>query len=285
MSSCTELRFDQGERKFFALSGESALSSNSLRGREGAGRVVLFGVPFDRVSLEGALARIDGWVGDPHPERSRTVMTPDTPALMRARRDPLLRGAYQQADLVTPDGAGIVWGARSLGLDAPLAERVSGIDLAEGLLARGARRGYRFFFLGARPGVAREAARRLRERHPGLRVVGTHHGYFSEHEEPALVARINALRPDVLLVGLGVPKQELWMLRHREALKVPVMIGVGGSFDVWSGRARRAPESWQRLGLEWLWRALREPHRWERARAIPQFMGLVLLQRALSGLS
>lgn len=283
MTPCTELRF--GERKLSAAAGGLALDLEPAYpwARGEARRVVLFGVPFDRVSLEEAVARIEGWIEAPGIGRSRTVMTPDTTALMRARRDPLLRRAYRQADLVTPDGVGIVWASRSLGF--PLEERVSGIDLMERLFRRGAARGYRFFFLGARPGVAQAAAERLKKRYPGLRVVGAHHGYFTAREEPLLLEEIHAAGPDVLLVGLGVPKQELWMLRHREALRVPVVVGVGGSFDVWSGRAVRAPGGWQRLGLEWLWRLLHEPRRAGKAFAIPPFMALVLLRRALSALS
>ncbi len=291
MATCTCTERHTGEREFSV--GGSATGFRRLPVAEGAldpapgvhrrRRVELFGVPFDRVSLLEAAARIGRWMEEGTSGRARMVVTPDTTALMRARRDPLLRWAYHQADLVTPDGTGIVWASRRLGF--PFEERVSGIDLVEELLRRGATEGYRFFFLGARPGVAQAAAERVRRRYPGLRIVGTHHGYFSPQEEPALVDAIHAAGPDALLVGLGVPKQELWMLRNRGALEVPVMIGIGGSFDVLSGRLPRAPKSWQRMGLEWLWRVLREPRRLGRVGAIPQFMGLVLLQRALSSLS
>lgn len=279
MATCTELR--TGEREFPTWGPTSTrVRIPAGREQEDVKRVALFGVRFDRVSLPEALGRIERWIEEGPPRRARLVVTPDTTALMRARRDPLLRWVYHQADLVTPDGAGIVWASRCL--RTPLKERVSGIDLVEELFRRSAMKGYRFFFLGAKPGVAQAAARRTQKRYPGLQIVGTHHGYFSPQEEPLLLEGIHAARPDVLLVGLGVPKQELWMLRNRAALEVPVMIGVGGSLDVLSGRLPRAPKSWQQLGLEWLWRVLREPQRLGRVRTIPQFMALVLLQRALS---
>ncbi len=237
----------------------------------------LFEVPIHGFDLPQVLDRLEGWIRErkgPH-----LIVTPDTTALMQARWDATLLEAYKQADLVTPDGIGLVWAARLLG--TPLPTRVSGIDILEAFCRRAAEQGYRVFFLGAAPGVAEEAAQKLQARYPGLPIVGTQHGYFTPEEEPQLLREIQRKKPDALFVGLGVPKQELWMLRHRDALDgVPVVMGVGGSFDVLSGRLPRAPESWQRLGLEWLWRALREPQRLRRVRVIPLFLLEVLALRA-----
>jgi len=234
-----------------------------------AGRLSLFGVPFHRLGFEAALERAERFAGGTAP---RLVATPDTTALMRARTDRALRDCYARADLVTADGTGIVWAARWLG--APLPDRVTGIDLMTALCERAALKGQRVYLLGARPGVAEAAAARLRARFPGLRVAGAEHGYFSD--DAAAVARVRAARPDLLFVGMGVPRQERWLVQHRQALGVPVMMGVGGSFDVLSGRLRRAPRAWQRLGLEWLYRLCLEPKRLGRALCIPVFLGRVL---------
>ncbi len=237
--------------------------------RVDAGRLRLFGVPFHRLGFEDALARAERFADQTVPH---LIATPDTTALMRARTDPRLRDCYARADLVTADGTGIVWAARWLG--APLPGRVTGIDLMTALCARAARRGRRVYLLGAKPGVAAAAAARLRARFPGLQVVGTEHGYFDDDDDA--VARVRAARPDLLFVGMGVPRQERWLVENRRKLGVPLMMGVGGSFDVLSGRLRRAPRLWQRLGLEWLYRLCLEPHRLGRALCIPAFLGRVL---------
>lgn len=233
-------------------------------------RLSLFGVPLARMRLREVADYLERELAG---EGQVVVTTPDTTALWRARRDPRLRRAYQGAELVTPDGTGIVWASRLWG--SPLPERVTGIDLVEELCRRAALQGYRLFLLGAAPGVAEEAKARLEERFPGIRIVGTHHGFFSDNE--GIIALINSCSPDILLVGLGVPRQELWMMENRGRLKAKVLIGVGGSLDVLSGRLPRAPRLLQRLGLEWLYRLLRQPSRAGRALAIPPFILRVLL--------
>ncbi|MFQ6033899.1 MAG: WecB/TagA/CpsF family glycosyltransferase, partial [Candidatus Bipolaricaulia bacterium] len=233
------------------------------------GRLWLFGVPLARLSLAEALDRLECWL---HLGKQAVVATPDTTGLWRAQRDPLLLEAYQRADLVTADGIGLVWASRLLG--APLPERVTGIDMVEELCRRAASKGYRVFLLGGRPGVAAEARVRLEGRFPGLRVVGTHHGFFEDDDK--VIGKINAAEPDILLVGLGVPRQELWMLENKDELEAKLLLGVGGSFDVWSGRLPRAPLLLQKLGLEWLYRLLLQPRRVRRAAVIPLFLLRVL---------
>ena len=230
----------------------------------------LFGVPLARLSLAEVVDRLELRL---HLGGQAIVATPDTTAVMRAGREPKLKEAYQRSDLVTADGIGLVWASRFLG--APLPERVTGIDMIEELCRRAARRGYRVFLLGARPGVAEEAKMRLEERFPGIRIVGTHHGYFKD--DGKIIELINTSEPDILLVGLGVPRQELWMLENRDRLKAILLIGVGGALDVWSGRLPRAPLRLQRLGLEWFYRLLRQPWRARRALTIPLFLLKVLL--------
>ena len=230
----------------------------------------LWGVPLARLSLAGAVEQLERWL---EAGRQATVATPDTTAVMRAGRDSWLAEAYRRADLVTADGIGLVWASRLLGV--PLPERVTGIDMIEELCRRVAVRGYTIFLLGARPGVAEEAGKRLEKKFPGIRIVGTHHGFFGDDKEA--IDQINICSPDILLVGLGVPRQELWMSSNRDKVEAKLLIGVGGSFDVLSGRLPRAPLPLQQLGLEWLYRLTLQPWRVRRALVIPSFLLQVLL--------
>jgi len=228
-------------------------------------------LPVAALDMEEALAKIDAYV------RARTphmVVTSDSSAIVRAHRDEELAAIMRAADLVTPDGAGVVWMAKVLGL--PIEHRVSGIDLIEKICARAAERGWSLYLLGGEPGVANEGAKRLNLRYPGLQIVGCMHGYFSPEEEPEVVADIAQRQPDLLFVGLGIPRQEKWIARHLRELGVPVSIGVGGAFDVLSGRLKRAPKWVQSAGLEWLYRTLRQPQRLPRLLALPRLFGLTL---------
>jgi N-acetylglucosaminyldiphosphoundecaprenol N-acetyl-beta-D-mannosaminyltransferase len=220
-----------------------------------------------------ALEQIHRFVMDGGPHQ---VVTLDASMCVAARTDPELRRIVCEAELVTPDSAGILWAARRLGM--PLKERVSGVDIVEQLAARSPSSGLSLYLLGAEPGVAAEAAERLKAAHPGCRIVGTHHGYFGEADEERIVEAIVACKPDVLCVALGIPKQEKWIARHRDALGVPVMIGVGGTLDVLSGRTQRAPVWMRRTNLEWLYRVLRNPRKLSKVMTLPRFVGMVLAQ-------
>ena len=241
---------------------------------DAAGRSVveLLGVPVQRTDVAGALHRITQFVEEGAPHQ---VVTPDSSAVVRAQGDPELMEILRSADLVTADGVGLVWMAKVMGL--PLWERVSGVDLMDHICELAAEKRYSIYLVGAAPGVAAEAADKLTERHPGLTVAGTMHGYFSADEEPKVVRRIAEAKPDVLFVALGVPRQEKWIRRHLDELGVPVAIGVGGSFDVIAGRLKRAPAFMQRWGLEWLWRALRQPSRLPRLLVLPRFVWMALI--------
>lgn len=241
-------------------------------------RVSILGVDIDPVTLDDACARIEQAI-----QRARAddayvpmhVVTANPEIVMAARRYPAFADALRRAQLVLPDGIGVVMAARLMG--TPVPERVPGIELTEALLGVAARRGFRVFFLGAAPGVAEAAAATVQRRHPGLRVVGTHHGYFSEEEEENVVSVVERAAPDMLFVALGAPKQELFIARHRDTWRVPVAIGVGGSLDVLAGRVGRAPRWVQSVGLEWLYRLLQQPRRLPRLFALPHFAVLVLL--------
>jgi N-acetylglucosaminyldiphosphoundecaprenol N-acetyl-beta-D-mannosaminyltransferase len=175
---------------------------------------------------------------------------------------PDLRGINERAAFILADGKPLVWASRMQG--SPLPERVAGSDLIFHLCEEAAREGFRVFLLGGPPGVAEEASRRLVDRYPGLRIVGTECPPFRQptpEEEEALVDRIRAARPDLLFVAFGQPKGERWIVRHLDRLGVPVSVQIGASLDFAAGRVRRAPRWMQRTGLEWAFRLWLEPRR------------------------
>ncbi len=231
------------------------------------GRVRLLGMPLNPITLADALEEAERFLEEDHPHM---VVTPDASAVVRAQRDPELREIIEQADLVAPDGAGVVLAARLLNL--PVNVRCAGCDMVEQLCRAAANKGRAVYLLGGEPGVAEEAAAKLQQRIPGLQVAGCHDGYFSDEEEPQIVEDIRSKRPGVLLVALGIPRQEKWIKKHLEELGVPICIGVGGSLDVISGRKRRAPVWMQRAGLEWLYRTIKEPSRLPRLVALPKIV-------------
>ncbi len=228
-------------------------------------RTDVLGVGFDNVTkaeaVERALALIDAREG-------RYVVTPNPEIVMLAKENPALKEALAGADIVLPDGAGIVKGAAILG--RPMKEKVPGIDFACGVMARLAERGGSVYLFGAKPGVAEAAAETLRTKFPGLVISGTSDGYFSD--DGPIIEKIKDAAPDFLLVCLGAPKQELWMAKMSGKLLVGLMVGLGGSLDVFAGTVKRAPEAWQKLDLEWLYRLLKEPRRIGRMMKLPLFV-------------
>jgi len=203
------------------------------------------------------------------------VVTPNPEIVMLSRGDRALSEAVNSASIVLPDGIGIVKGAKILG--TPLKQKLPGIDFAQELFRVMAGSGMSLFLLGAKPEVAEKAAKNLLRAYPGLRIAGTNDGYFKN--SGPIIERINAVSPDLLLVCLGAPKQELWMQENAPLLKVGLMAGLGGSLDVFAGITERAPESWQKLGLEWLYRLKEDPSRAKRMTNLPKFGFAVLRQR------
>ncbi len=240
-----------------------------------AKRLDVLGVGFDRVDLAGALRVLVERIL--HGQRT-FVITANPEFVMIARGDPSLHRIAADADLVVPDGTGVILASRLLG--DPLPGRAPGRLIVDGLAARAAGLGASFYLLGAEEGVAARAAARLRARHPDLRVVGTEAGDPSLAADDLVVARIAAASPQILLVAYGMPLQERWIARNLALLpSVRVAIGVGGVFDQLAGLVRVPPRAVHALGLEWLWRLLHQPRRWRRQRSLPLFALLVLAQR------
>jgi N-acetylglucosaminyldiphosphoundecaprenol N-acetyl-beta-D-mannosaminyltransferase len=229
-------------------------------------RTDVLGVAFDNVTLEEAVDRAAALMeaGGPH-----LVVTPNAEIVQQAKGDPEFSALIAGADLVIPDGVGIIYASQILG--RPLKGRVPGIDFASALMDRMAQRRQRLFLLGAKPGVAEQAAARLSAAHPGLILCGTHDGYFQE-DEPVVEA-IRQAQADVVFVCLGAPKQEKWIVKNGAATGASLLVGLGGSLDVFAGQVERAPEAWQKAGLEWLYRAIKQPERLGRVAKLPLFLG------------
>ena len=234
------------------------------------------GVGFDDLTLDEAAQRAAGMIDE---GGFHYVVTPNPELVDRARREEPFRQALNGADLVLPDGIGVVYAARLLG--RRLKGRCPGIDFAGKLMEHMARTGLRLYLLGAKPGVAEAAAARLEIRYPGLTICGTHDGYFQE--DAPVVEEIRRAGADVVFVCLGAPKQEYWMVKNGPATGARLMAGLGGSLDVFAGVVERAPESWQRLGLEWLYRLTREPTRIGRMARLPLFLVSAVGERGKAG--
>ena len=217
----------------------------------------ILGVNVDSVTMSQAVENIGVLIKSKKPS---LVATANAEMLMLANSDFELKKILNSAAMVTPDGAGTVWAARHLGYDMP--ERVAGVDLVTNLLNKN----YRFYFFGAAEGVAKKAAEKFKN------VVGVRNGFFNQNDEPQIIADINSKHVDILLVGLGVPKQEKWIFKNLDKLNVPVCIGVGGTFDVLAGNIKRAPQWMQKAKLEWLFRAMLQPSRAGRLIALPKFV-------------
>ena len=230
-------------------------------------QVEILGVNVNSLTMAQAVEAVQQFIAE---KKVALVATANAEMLMRSTQDGELKDILNQADLVVPDGAGTVWAAGHLG--EPMPERVAGFDLAQELMREAPARGDRIYFFGSAPGVADKAKAKAEELYPGIQVVGTRNGFFTEADEPGIIAEIKAARPDILLAALGVPKQEKWLKKHMQELQVPVSIGVGGTLDVMAGVMERAPLWMQKAKLEWLFRGLKQPSRAGRLLALPKFV-------------
>jgi N-acetylglucosaminyldiphosphoundecaprenol N-acetyl-beta-D-mannosaminyltransferase len=234
----------------------------------------ILGCRLDLVNADEATDRILAFARGDTPS---LVVTLGTEMVVYAQRDAEFRQIVNASALSVCDTVGVLYRARRR--SNTMRSRVTGIDLISHICERASKEELPIYLLGGAEGVAADAAAILEARFPGLPIAGTHHGYFSESQSTAIALAIRASGARILFTGLGFPRQERWLARHLAETGCGAGIGVGGSFDVISGRVERAPRLWRRFGLEWLYRLLREPHRWRRQLALPHFVWLVLLDR------
>lgn len=240
--------------------------------------ITILGIRVDDVTNDETLGLIESYIATREP---RQIATVNPEFIMAAQQDTEFRALLQHTALNLPDGVGVVWAARRLG--HPLRERVAGSDLIALIAERAGRAGWKVYFLGAAEGVAQKAADVLKSRYPGFDGVGVFSGSPRIEEEKAIIDRVRAAAPDVLLVAYGAPAQDKWIARNLSKLNVPVCLGVGGSFDFIAGITQRAPQWMQRLGLEWLHRLIRQPWRWRRMLALPRFVWSVWREKKSMG--
>lgn len=237
---------------------------------------VLFGLPLANATMHDVVGECRRALND----RQRLLIgVLNAAKVVNLRSDELLRDSLVDCDLLLADGQSVVWASRLLG--RPLRERVAGIDLFERLLELANAEGHSVYLLGARPEVLATLVDTLRRRYPNLTIAGARDGYFTDDESAEVAAAIRDSRADMLFLGMVTPKKEIFLATHGDSLGVPVLHGVGGSFDVLAGVTRRAPVAWQRMGLEWAYRFIQEPGRlWRRyLRTNTLFVALTLRER------
>lgn len=235
-------------------------------------KIDVMGLKFDSMTMDEALSRAEALLRG---EKAAYVVTPNAEIAYEALHDGQLREMLNGADLMLPDGAGVVLASKLL--RTPVKQKVAGVDFAAGLLGVLERNGQGLYLLGGKPGIGELAAQKMLEAHPQLRIAGIADGYFQD--EAPVIAKINASGADALFVCLGAPKQERFMVQHRQELHVHLMAGLGGSLDAFAGTVQRAPAWMIRLNLEWLYRLIREPKRFRRMLRLPKYLWAVMLKR------
>ena len=229
-------------------------------------RINILGVQVDMVTIPEAADKIVEFLSE---DKFHAVYTPNSEIIMEAYRDEAFSEVLNEADLLTADGIGVVYASKYL--KKPLKERAAGYDIARLLLQKLNYTDHKLFLFGGKPGVAELAMENMNKDYPQLNIVGTRNGYFGEEDEDEIIAQINESGADILFVCLGAPRQEKWIYKHKDKLKVKVAMGVGGSIDVFAGTVQRAPEFFCKTGLEWFYRLMKEPWRAKRMTDLPKF--------------
>lgn len=237
----------------------------------------LYGVSISKWGMDETVSYLQQHIESGEKRRPHQVVTINPIMMMAGLENEQFMSVLRSAELVIPDGIGVVIASRFV--RDPIPQRVAGIDLMQKLLRLGSRRRYRVYFLGSTEDVVEEVVRQVNRRYPGVQVAGYHHGFFGEEEDKQRVQEIRESNPDILFVARGLDTQEPWIGRYKKQLDVPVMMGVGGSFDVMAGKVKRAPVLFQKTGMEWFYRLMKEPSRYKRMLALPKFMWKVYRER------
>lgn len=238
----------------------------------------VLGVPIDAVTMKEAVGRAMSFLQD---GGQHMICTPNPEIVMEAQNDTGLMEILKASDMVLPDGIGVVWASKYSKIR--LTERVAGYDFTQKLFDAIKNTDYSVYFFGGEPGVAAAAAKKMTRKYDGLKIAGVRNGYFNTEEEKKITAEIKAAAPSILLVGLGAPKQEKWIYNNMALTGAKLYIGVGGSFDVMSGKTKRAPALFQKLGLEWFYRLIMQPTRLIRMMRLPKFAIQVLINSLKRG--
>lgn len=230
-------------------------------------KIDVLGVKFDNVNMEEAINCCKEFISS---DSSHLIVTPNPEIVMTAKDNEEFKSIINTASLVIPDGIGVVKGASILG--TPLKERVAGFDLISNLLELYKDGNHTFYFLGSKPGIADLAKQKMEEKYPNIKIIGTDDGYFDENKKQEIIKKIRNLKPDILLVGTGAPRQEKLINELLKENIFKIGIGCGGSIDVLSGTVKRAPKLFIKLHMEWAWRLIKQPSRIGRMMVLPRFL-------------
>lgn len=248
------------------MSSTSTMTPSGVVSAQAIPKVRIYGVPVSKMGMDQTVAYLAEAIEQRQPHQ---IITANPIMVMSALDDPAYMSMMQQAELIVPDGTGVVWAANYVG--EPVAERVPGYDLLNELMKVGELKGWKVYLLGASNEVIQAAADKIRMNYPGIKLVGVRDGYFTDAQDAEVIQSIVDAAPDLLFVGRSAANQEPWIGKYKGQLGVPVMMGVGGSFDVLSGKLKRAPIVFQKLRLEWFYRLLQEPWRYKRMLLLPKF--------------
>lgn len=235
----------------------------------------ILGIPVDTYTNNEVLEKVFSYLMEKK-KKNHLIITPNPELIMEAQKDKEFRYILETADLVVPDGIGVVLASKLNKIK--IKERVAGCDLIFSILDKIKFTGNTVYILGAGPRVAEKAKKNMEEKFPGVNISGVHDGFFDKEEEKRIIEEIKSLKPDILLVGLGFPKQEKWIYNNKD-LPVHFSIACGGSIDVMAGTVKRAPVIFQKLGLEWLYRLMKQPGRFIRMLILPKFAIIVVLDK------
>jgi N-acetylglucosaminyldiphosphoundecaprenol N-acetyl-beta-D-mannosaminyltransferase len=248
------------------MSSTSTTIQSKVASANAIPKVRIYGVPISKMSMDQTVAYLTNAIEQRQPHQ---VITANPIMVMAAQDDPAYLSMMQRAELIVPDGTGVVWAAKYVG--EPVVERVPGYDLIHELMKVGESKSWKVYLLGASNEVIHAAAEKLRTAYPSIKLVGVRDGYFKDEQDAEVIQDIVDAAPDILLVGRSAANQEPWIGKYKQQIGVPVMMGVGGSFDVLSGKLKRAPVLFQKLRLEWFYRLMQEPWRYKRMLLLPQF--------------
>ncbi|KRF33972.1 WecB/TagA/CpsF family glycosyltransferase [Paenibacillus sp. Soil787] len=248
------------------MSSTSTTIQSTVASANDVPKVRIYGVPISKMSMDQTVAYLTNVIEQRQPHQ---IITANPIMVMAAQEDSAYLSMMQRAELIVPDGTGVVWAAKYVG--EPVVERVPGYDLIHELMKVGESKGWKVYLLGASNEVIQAAAEKLRTTYPRIKLVGVRDGYFKDEQDAEVIRDIVDAAPDILLVGRSAANQEPWIGKYKQQIGVPVMMGVGGSFDVLSGKLKRAPVLFQKLRLEWFYRLIQEPWRYKRMLLLPKF--------------